>query len=255
RWQAPPAASTSAGRERRARAAAVSAERDANPGARRSSAATPSRRFPLAVFALAAAILIWVWLLSNEIRQMQMIYTYAVVLFGTIALASWWGRARAARGAAGRRARWAPLLVLAGAASLFLLAFRVKGITGDWIPVVEPRWAHPASTAGTAAETSATPARVTDSFPRFLGPRGDSVLPGVHLARDWSARPPRLLWQRPVGAGWSGFAIAAGRAFTLEQRGELETVAAYDLATGDELWSHGDRAFFTNPMAGPGPRA
>src|SRR5678816_3749012 len=35
----------------------------------------------------------------------------------------------------------------------------------------------------------------------------------------------------------------------------METVAAYDLATGDELWSHGERAFFTNPMAGPGPRA
>ena len=221
------------------------------------SARTP-RRFPLAVLAAAAMFLLWLWLLSSQIRQMQVIFTYATILLGGLALLIWW----AVAGSGSRRARLAPLLLVACAAAIFAATFRVKGITGDWLPVVEPRFgrhdatgdrpragAEPDAVAGTGAIAA------TESFPRFLGPDGDSTIRGVRLARDWTATPPRLLWQRPVGAGWSGFAIAGGRAFTLEQRGEMETVAAYDLATGDELWSHGERAFFTNPMAGPGPRA
>ncbi len=217
-----------------------------------------SLRFPIALAGVAVLLLAWLWLLSNQIRQMQMIYTYAIALVGGSALVVWWGVA----GARGRRTRWLPLVVLAGAAALFLAAFRVKGITGDWLPVIEPRFASRAgaSVAATSNEPAAdlpspAAADAAVSFPRFLGPRGDSTLPDLLLARDWTARPPRLLWQRAIGAGWSGFAIAGGRAVTLEQRGEMETAAAYDLATGDELWSHGDRAFFTNAMAGPGPRA
>ncbi len=220
------------------------------------SARTP-RRFPLAVLATAALVLLWLWLLSNQIRQMQVIFTYVTIFFAGIALMLWW----AVAGKASRRARFAPLLVVAAGAALFAAAFRVKGITGDWLPVVEPRFERQSQSAA-GSRGIAEPSDVigsddaaTESFSRFLGANGDSTINGVRLARDWTATPPRLLWQRPVGAGWSGFAIAGGRAFTMEQRGEMETVAAYDLATGDELWSHGERAFFTNPMAGPGPRA
>ena len=228
---------------------------------------------------------------------MQMIYTYAIVLVGGIALLIWWS----ARDPRSRLARWLPLMLVAGAAVVFAAFFRVKGITGDWIPVDRaeirvactrggrggadaalPETHRPSRPKCRSSPSSRSPmpsrrcrsaavsARSTGavsldgdpgtidrgaSFPRFLGPRGDSTLPDLRLARDWTAKPPRLLWRKPIGAGWSGFAVAGGRAVTLEQRGEMETVAAYDLATGDELWSHGDRAFFTNAMAGPGPRA
>jgi outer membrane protein assembly factor BamB len=224
-----------------------------------------ARWFPLGILTAALAFQLWLWLLSDEIRQMQVIYTYATLLLGGVALLVWWVGA----GARSRRTRWLPVLVLMGAVTLFLAAYRVKGITGDWIPVVESRLARRASpeagatTASTpreaGADASAAPAgdgsSDAEGFPRFLGPRGDSSLRGVSLSRDWSTKPPRLLWKRPVGAGWSGFAIANGRAFTLEQRGELETAVAYDLEDGNEVWTQGDRAFFTNPMAGPGPRA
>jgi outer membrane protein assembly factor BamB len=187
-----------------------------------------------------------------------MIFTYVTIVFGALALLIWW----AVTGSGGRRSRFAPLLIAGGAALLFVAAFRVKGITGDWLPVVEPRFdrrqpktvTHGAGSP-TDVASDANVATSVDSFPRFLGPDGDSVIRGVRLARDWAATPPRLVWQRPIGAGWSGFAIADGRAFTMEQRDDQETVAAYDLATGDEIWSHGYAAYFTNPMAGPGPRA
>ena len=51
------------------------------------------------------------------------------------------------------------------------------------------------------------------------------------------------------------FAIAHGRAFTIEQRRDQEVVAAYDLSTGRELWTNSWRAEFQEPLGGDGPRA
>jgi outer membrane protein assembly factor BamB len=81
------------------------------------------------------------------------------------------------------------------------------------------------------------------------------VIPGVRLARDWAARPPRLVWRIEVGAGWSGFAIDRGLAITQEQRGGDEMVVAYDLVTGRPRWSHRDPVRFDSMIAGDGPRA
>ena len=61
------------------------------------------------------------------------------------------------------------------------------------------------------------------------------------------------LWKQPVGGGFASFVIAGGRAFTIEQRGVREVAAAYDLATGRELWTSGWNALFQEN--GDGPRA
>ena len=52
------------------------------------------------------------------------------------------------------------------------------------------------------------------------------------------------LWKQPVGGGYASFVIADGRAFTIEQRGGRELAAAYDLATGRELWTSAWNARF-----------
>jgi len=72
---------------------------------------------------------------------------------------------------------------------------------------------------------------------------------------DWEKNPPVEIWRRPLGAGWSSFAVAGSMAITQEQRGENELVVCYDLATGDILWSHADRERFENVLGGIGPRA
>ncbi|HJT34298.1 MAG TPA: PQQ-binding-like beta-propeller repeat protein [Pirellulales bacterium] len=77
----------------------------------------------------------------------------------------------------------------------------------------------------------------------------------MRLARDWSARPPRLIWRVSIGQGWGGFAVADGLAFTQEQRGDLEAVVCYELATGRQRWIHTDAVCFRSPTAGDGPRA
>jgi len=68
-------------------------------------------------------------------------------------------------------------------------------------------------------------------YPQFLGPTRDGVLPGrVSGATGRLARPSRLA--PAVSAGWSGFAVARGRAVTQEQQGDEEQVIAYDANTG-----------------------
>jgi outer membrane protein assembly factor BamB len=63
------------------------------------------------------------------------------------------------------------------------------------------------------------------------------------------------IWKQPVGGGYASFVIAGGRAFTIEQRGPQEIVAAYDVATGRELWTSAWTATFHESMGGDGPRA
>ena len=264
---------------------------------------------------IAAGILAlaWIWLLSDFPGQERMMATVPIgMLVGLLGIVALW----AVKGRARRPARVAAVVMVLAVAAIPAV-FRLKGLTGDFHPVFEYRFAPkhdttlaplpaaapadaaapetgpPASgdrsaiaavpavgghdagpaadaaagamplepagapetaEAGPIADVPAPPARGV-SFPQFLGPTRSGVVPGVRLARDWSARPPRLVWRKPVGAGWSGFAIDRGVAITQEQRGPQEMVVAYDLLTGTPLWSHGDAVRYDSVIAGDGPRA
>ncbi|HEY3041406.1 MAG TPA: PQQ-binding-like beta-propeller repeat protein [Pyrinomonadaceae bacterium] len=102
----------------------------------------------------------------------------------------------------------------------------------------------------------APPTDKTDAeWPGFRGRQRDSTVRGVQIKTDWSASPPVELWRRPIGPGWSSFAVRGGRLYTQEQRGNDEIVACYDVTTGKLVWKHGDAARFYESNGGPGPRA
>jgi len=142
---------------------------------------------------------------------------------------------------------------------------RVEGsIGGSGMPRLVWKWSpRRDASAGQLLVSSNTPPAAgasasgadAPSFPQFLGPNRSGVLHAVSLARDWTASPPRQLWRRPVGVGWSAFAVSAGRAITQEQRGERELTVAYDLATGTPLWAHTNKVRFSEALGGDGPRA
>ena len=89
----------------------------------------------------------------------------------------------------------------------------------------------------------------------FRGPRRDGRYTQTAVRTDWSAQGLDPLWAQPIGGGYASFVVAEGRAFTIEQRRDQEVVAAYDAATGRELWAHAWDAHFQEAMGGPGPRA
>ncbi|HEX8311565.1 MAG TPA: PQQ-binding-like beta-propeller repeat protein, partial [Chthoniobacteraceae bacterium] len=153
--------------------------------------------------------------------------------------------------------------VLAMSITLILQNF---GITGAYGFELHPRWA-PAPGAGSWAKSAAPQAQgagagakieaamATAEWPGFRGADRLGHTQAPKLATDWQANPPKLLWKKPVGAGWSSFAVAGAYAFTQEQLGPSEVVACYEVATGNEVWTQQREARFDEAMGGPGPRA
>ncbi len=140
---------------------------------------------------------------------------------------------------------------------------RVDAVGGDLIPLFSSRWSPPPEQPvdGEANFNEPEPGRVAalpdavgpNDWPEFRGPQRYSAVPDITFGTDWDAKPPREIWRRAVGLGWSSFCVVGDYFFTQEQRGDEELVACYQLSDGEPVWLNRVSSRFSEPM-GDGPR-
>ncbi len=87
-------------------------------------------------------------------------------------------------------------------------------------------------------------------WPQILGPGRNAVAAQEKLADSWPAAGPQVIWQREVGAGYSGVAVAAGQAIVFHRLAGEAICEAFDAATGKPLWK---TAFPTKYASGIAP--
>jgi len=165
-----------------------------------------------------------------------------------------------------RLARWPRRAMMAGTILLACLVWtlvRTGGITGTFASDFAWRWTETPEErllAQTVDEKIVAPPALISmdlaaDWPGFRGAQRDGIIRGVRIETDWSAYPPVELWRRPIGPGWSSFAVRGGLLYTQEQRGDHEVVACYSVKTGLPVWRHRDPLRFWESNAGAGPRS
>lgn len=122
-------------------------------------------------------------------------------------------------------------------------------------PIAAPAPAVVSPAAPTAAPAETVTAAAAPYWTDFRGPGRDGHYRERPIRTAWPAQGLTPVWKQPVGGGYASFVIAGGRAFTIEQRGDQEVVAAYDLPSGREVWTNQWSAAFSELMGGDGPRA
>jgi outer membrane protein assembly factor BamB len=96
-----------------------------------------------------------------------------------------------------------------------------------------------------------------DDWPQFRGPRRDGVSTETGLLKEWPKDGLKPVWSiKNAGLGFSSFAIAGGKLYTLGTRGDDEIVLCLDALKGTELWTAklGPIFTFKGNTWGDGPR-
>lgn len=109
-----------------------------------------------------------------------------------------------------------------------------------------------------------------DDWPQWLGPHRDGVWRETGILQSFPAAGLKFRWRVPVGGGYSGPAVAAGRVYLMDRqldkggkapadpfaRGEIggvERVLCFNEADGKQLWQHSYDCIYTVSYAS-GPR-
>lgn len=200
----------------------------------------------IAIMAVIALVVVW---LRDVSQQHHVLGTGIVLIVASFLLFLWAILLSRLPG----RVRLFIFLGGAAAIAFCVSSLEIKGVTGDLIPIIRFKGAKPKVVATSAASLITTNAE-TSEFPQFLGPNRNGVIKRIVVNTNWNETPPELLWRRPVGSGWSGFAISSGLAITQEQQDNRELVNAYDLRNGAPKWSHSDESRYFTTLGGEGPR-
>jgi len=94
-----------------------------------------------------------------------------------------------------------------------------------------------------------------EDWPQFLGPRRDGSYAG-EISSAWPKEGPVRTWQKNVGDGFAGPAVADGKVFIFHRSGNEEKLDCLEANTGKPIWSVGYAATYVDSFRfDPGPRA
>ena len=207
-------------------------------------------------FVLMAAVVAWVALSQKSNGFILLLAALPVLTTAVVAFlaATGWMRWPVRR--------WGAVAVMVVCAVVFT-GLRADGLDGNLLPMISLRLSPTSEQLLASAGRQSTPGSLEavdmpqqaseGDWPGFRGPVRDGRATGIAFSANWDETPPREMWRRRVGLGWSSFTVIGEYLFTQEQRGGEELVVCYRAGDGNEVWRSGVSARFEEPM-GPGPR-
>lgn len=104
----------------------------------------------------------------------------------------------------------------------------------------------------------AVAAAQADDWPRWRGPTADGQWRETGLLEAFPTPQLEAVWRAPLGPGYSGPTVAAGRVFVMDRQTsptQRERVLCFDELTGRPLWVHEYDCTYTKIGYTAGPRA
>ncbi|MCA9118875.1 MAG: PQQ-binding-like beta-propeller repeat protein [Planctomycetaceae bacterium] len=96
-----------------------------------------------------------------------------------------------------------------------------------------------------------------EDWPNWRGPNRNGVSDEESWRVDWPTTGPPIQWKANVGTGFSSVVVSKGRAFTVGNRDNTDTVFCLEADSGKVLWQHSyesplnDKFFEGGPTATP----
>ncbi|MEM9185298.1 MAG: PQQ-binding-like beta-propeller repeat protein [Planctomycetota bacterium] len=92
-------------------------------------------------------------------------------------------------------------------------------------------------------------------WPGFLGPQRNGKSAETGLLQAWPEAGPPLVWQCPLGTGYTAPAVASGKLVEYGRFGDATRLTCRDARTGDELWRSEHPTAYTDMLGyNDGPR-
>jgi outer membrane protein assembly factor BamB len=92
-------------------------------------------------------------------------------------------------------------------------------------------------------------------WPQWRGPNRDGISQETGWRKSWPAEGPKRLWEAKVGVGYSSYAVAGGRLFTMGNNNDVDSVYCLDAETGKLVWEHKYPCIAKDPNGYHGTRA
>ena len=92
-----------------------------------------------------------------------------------------------------------------------------------------------------------------DDWPHWRGPARTGISTEAGWLDTWPASGPPIAWKAEVGVGFSSFAVANGRVYTIGHANDQDTVVCLQADKGTVVWRHSYDADLGNKFFEGGP--